>query len=244
MGSGLFSAYLNTLATNMTISYFRSEVTFVYLAKLIWDHGFDMVILTKYAPGQSAKNNIEHLWAPTTNRLASVILYPGSKDEGGDGADDEETEVRVQKKVGTKTVETDEDIQTVKGLLSDFSFSGYKVEPVAIKCESDDVEIGGEVLNTAHYNEIEKWKKFFFGKKLTRARMQGANSDPEERKLRSELQDVCHHIDKRAHRWENLRILELIFNSTASSFANAFANWERRCVKSARKTHLSSLMPS
>ena len=129
--------------------------------------------------------------------LASVILYPGSKDEGGDGADDEETEVRVQKKVGTKTVETDEDIQTVKGLLSDFSFSGYKVEPVAIKCESDDVEIGGEVLNTAHYNEIEKWKKFFFGKKLTRARMQGANSDPEERKLRSELQDVCHHIDKR-----------------------------------------------
>ena len=180
----------------------------------------------------------------TTNRLASVILYPGSKDEGGDGADDEETEVRVQKKVGTKTVETDEDIQTVKGLLSDFSFSGYKVEPVAIKCESDDVEIGGEVLNTAHYNEIEKWKKFFFGKKLTRARMQGANSDPEERKLRSELQDVCHHIDKRAHRWENLRILELIVNSTASSFANAFANWERRCVKSARKTHLSSLMPS
>ena len=130
------------------------------------------------------------------------------------------------------------------GLLSDFSFSGYKVEPVAIKCESDDVEIGGEVLNTAHYNEIEKWKKFFFGKKLTRARMKGANTDPEERKLRSELQDVCHHIDKRAHRWENLRILELIVNSTASSFANAFANWERRCVKRARKTHLSSLMPS
>ena len=167
-----------------------------------------MVILTKYAPGQSAKNNIEHLWAPTTSRLASVILYPGASDDaaGDDGAEVEE-EVRAQKKVGNKTVETDEDIETVKRLLSDFEFSGYKVEPVAVRCESDEVEIGGKVLQTTHYNEIKSWKNFFFGKKLTRARMDGANSNPEEKKMRKELRNVCSHIDKRAHRLDIIPII-------------------------------------
>ncbi|XP_071948704.1 uncharacterized protein [Antedon mediterranea] len=46
----------------------------LYYCRLFRDLKLDALIITSYAPGQSALNPIEHVWSPCTNALASVSL--------------------------------------------------------------------------------------------------------------------------------------------------------------------------
>ena len=146
-----------------------------------------------------SQNNIEHLWGPVTQRLANVILYPG----GRDGAAKEGEEGAKQQQVGKgkkrRTQETDADIETVKGLLTDFTFASFPVVPVALKCNSDEVQVGDQIVDQGKfYHELKGWKQFFHGNRLTKSRMHA--SDESERKKRALLTWVCKHMDKRAHR--------------------------------------------
>ncbi|PIK44704.1 hypothetical protein BSL78_18455 [Apostichopus japonicus] len=52
----------------------RSCAVLFYLARLFKYCNLDLLCSTSYAPGQSAYNPIEHLWAPLSKKLTSAIL--------------------------------------------------------------------------------------------------------------------------------------------------------------------------
>ena len=52
----------------------RSWAVWLYLTRLFRDSNLDLLCSTSYAPGHSAYNPIEHLWAPLSKQLTGVIL--------------------------------------------------------------------------------------------------------------------------------------------------------------------------
>ena len=76
----------------------------------------------KNAPGDSRYNAIEHGWGPVSKRLAGVIIP--AEEEG-------------------KTVPEvlDQGVEMLTNIMSEMVYDTFKIIPVTVKSETDDVTI-------------------------------------------------------------------------------------------------------
>ena len=205
----------------------RSEATFFHLGMMMRDAELDFVLLTKYAPGQSRLNPVEHMFAPVTRRLSSVILYPSG---GGEDKDQEENIGPDSSQPDIK--ETDDDIMKVKCLLKDFKYDGYNVETVAVKCNSDQVQLGGKILDNRKYKELDQIQRFFH-KKPTKSAMK--NLTPEEEKIRKHLSWTVRHMDKRSH--------QIILRKCMKSLGEKVCSWCKKNPPQLSSEFIAALPP-
>ena len=142
--------------------------------------------------------------------------------------EDEEGPATSHKKI----METDEDILKVKGLLTDFKYDGYKVETVAVKCSSDEVELGGKTLNNRCYNELDSVQRFFH-KKPTKSAMK--NLSKEEEKVRKLMTWIIRHMDKRSH--------QIIMRKCMKSLGEKVCSWCSKNPPKLSKEFVAALPP-
>ena len=151
-----------------------SLATSHYLLRLFKQLNLDALIFVKNAPGDSRYNAIEHGWGPVSKRLAGVIIP--AKEEG-------------------KTVPEvlDQGVEMLTNIMSEMVYDTFKIIPVTVKSETDDVTIEDKTLNSSTFSDYDDVTKFYEGT-ISRERLRHLNQD-----IHQEALFLAKHLDRRLH---------------------------------------------
>ena len=109
------------------------------LGKLWRDQKLDFVIQTTYAPGHSAQNPIEHLWAPLTKAFTWVTgLYLKACLDGEDKAPSEQNLSEEERKEKERVI-YDLAIADLNSYWNGKKFNNYTISSNGIACGEADL---------------------------------------------------------------------------------------------------------
>ena len=151
-----------------------SLATSHYLLRLFKQLNLDALFFVKNAPGDSRYNAIEHGWGPISKRLAGVVIP--AEEEG-------------------KSVPEvlDQGVELLTNLMTGMVYDSFKVTPVSVKSESDEINIEDKILNNSTNSDYEEVTKFYEGS-ITRERLKRVNPE-----IHQEALFLAKHLDRRLH---------------------------------------------
>ena len=159
----------------------KSGSTALFHFRLFCKLDLEMLLVVKYAPGQSRYNPVERAWSKMTRVFGGVILRPN--EDKGDDSDKESMLTSLQK---------------VKGLMSGFTFDGYNWTSVIVPPEEmeDMVEIEGSMIKNNFYSDIDEVNKVYQGA-VSKTKLK--NLANENNLVWKEMKKMHKHLDKRQH---------------------------------------------
>ena len=155
----------------------KSNKVFLNCGLLFKAHHLDYLILVSYAPGDSARNPIEHGWAPLSRFLSGVILprslpgkHPPEERKSRDGLTAEQVSLEESQMF-------DNAFEMLCSYWQDKTYDGYDIYPKAVPCQEPHERL----------SDSKELDKFFQSspKQIT--------SDEALKKLQSELKFLCKH---------------------------------------------------
>lgn len=115
----------------------RSLQTFYWLGVLWMKLGLDVLILSRFAPGDSKWNDIESEWGPHTKKIVGKVLAAITQDEDVDAAEDRSIK------------------ELINDCLKDLEYDGYPVHSIHVPCTSNEVIINDQVYKNEHCSQEE-----------------------------------------------------------------------------------------
>ena len=84
-------------------------------------------------------------------------------------------------------------IDILRNTFAGNKFNGFEVEPVAVHCESEEIEIDKKLVKRKTFDELEEVNKFY-NSKLCSERLKKSNP-----RISKEAKFIAKHMDKRQH---------------------------------------------
>ena len=136
----------------------------------------DILVVMTFAARYSAFNPIEHLWAPLSRRLSSVVLSPTV--EGENEAPVDQTDLDEETLIQKESIVFNSAMNTIREAhWKDFTFDGFKSEIGVINCNED-------VLLFKDYEEVQATLK------------SNIRDLPKHSSVLSEFKSMHQHLDR------------------------------------------------